>query len=106
VGLAHKKPLLGQPENCLIERSPWQLLERPAKTSALGVLQEAVQGGDLTFGSASDRVAACQFATQPALASLALVPPSDVRWLFETIGSKQRVRARFRLGANHIIVAN
>jgi hypothetical protein len=39
-----------------MERSPWQLLERPAKASAPGVLQKTVQGDDLIFGSAADRV--------------------------------------------------
>jgi len=90
----------GQPENCLIECSPWQLLERLAKAAALGVLQKTVQGDYLIFGSANDRIAASEFATQPAPASLTLVRPSDLRWLFETIGSEQRIRALFRLGTN------
>jgi hypothetical protein len=37
---------------------------------------------------------------QPAPASLTLVRPSDLRWLFKTIGSEQRIRALFRLGTN------
>jgi hypothetical protein len=83
-----------------MERSPWQLLERPAKASALGVLQKTVHGDDLIFGSANDRIRASEFATRPAPASLTLVRPNDLRWLFETIGSGQRLRALFRLGTN------
>lgn len=101
VRLAQHKPSAGQPENWLIENAPWELLERPAGKHALRALLNTVQGGDLLFGSGSDRVVACSFAAKPAAASLALVLPTEVGWLFETIGSKQRARALFRLGAHH-----
>ena len=98
VRLACSKPAPSQPENCLIESAPWELLERPARQTALRVLTKTVQHRELLFGSASDRIFAAGFAVKPAAASLALVVPTEVRWLFETIGSKQRVRAKFRLG--------
>jgi len=105
VRLAERKPRPGQPENWLIEKTSWELLERPANKNALRILLNAVQGGELLFGSASDRIAASTFATKPASASLALVLPAGVNWLFETIGSKQRARALFQLGSHHYNLA-
>lgn len=98
VRLACRKPTPSQPENWLIESAPWELLERPARISVLQILAKTVHSQELLFGSASDRICAVSFAAKPAAASLALVMPGEVRWLFETIGSKQRVRAKFRLG--------
>ena len=97
VKIAQKKPAAGQPENCLVDPEPWQLLDRPARSEKLGALRQAVQAGDWIFGTIGDRIAASTFATHPPPASLAIVRPSDVRWLFETMGSKQRVRALFGL---------
>lgn len=98
VDLASRKSAPGQPENWLIARSPWQLLQRPATPAALRLLKNNIQTDDLIFGSAADRERGAKFIANPAAASLALVQPREVGFLFETIGSKQRVRTLFRLG--------
>jgi len=98
VQVACRRATASQPENWLIESAPWRLLERPARASVLRVLTKTVQGQGPLFGSASDRICAASFAVKPAAASLALVMPAEVRWLFETVGSKQRARVGFRLG--------
>ena len=98
VQVAGRKATASQPENWLIENAAWRLLERPARSSVLQVLTKTVRRDELLFGSASDRICAGSFEKRPALASLALVVPKEVRWLFETIGSKQRARVKFRLG--------
>lgn len=98
INIAGKKPSPGQPENRLVDSTPWQLLERPTNATKLNVLRRAVQKEDWIFGTIGDRIAASSFAAHPPAASLAVVRPLDVRWLFETIGSKRRVRALFRLG--------
>lgn len=101
VSIARTKPSLGQPENCLVDSAPWQLLERPANSAKLGVLQKVLQNAGWIFGTVGDRIASSTFASHPPTASLALIRPTNVRWLFETIGSKQRVRALFCYGASN-----
>lgn len=101
VQLAGPRPAPGQPENWLVHGAPWRLLERPARRATLNVLRKVIQAEGLLFGCASDRIPASAFAIRPAAASLALVLPTEVRWLFELLGSKQRVRALFRLGPHH-----
>lgn len=95
VNIAAKKPRLGQPENCLVDSRPWQLLQRPASAEKLGTIQRAVQARDWIFGTIGDRISSATFAPNPPASSLALVRPTNVRWFFETIGSKHRTRAVF-----------
>jgi hypothetical protein len=100
VNIARNKPSPGQPENCLVDSKPWQLLERPANGTKLAALQRALQTDGWIFGTTGDRIPSATFAANPPASSLALIRPSHVRWLFETIGSKQRVRALFCLSGS------
>lgn len=80
------QPKPHQPENWRIDNLRWQLAARPAPSSLLPVLRAAIAHGPELLGSRSDRAPASDFLAQPALASLALVAPENLRW---------------RIGANH-----
>jgi hypothetical protein len=95
VGLAKPKPTPGQPENWLIDRTPWRLIRRPAPNQLSALVAKAVLNEPL-FGSPSDSIPECTFASSPAVRSLCLVKPSNMRWLTEEFGSKRTARAVFQ----------
>jgi hypothetical protein len=83
VGLARHRPLPHQPENWLVDDSPWTLLERPAAADRSPVVSGALCSGPLLFGNAGRWVPYAQFRTRPAPESLLLVQPTDILWRVE-----------------------
>lgn len=85
-----------QPENRLIEGTPWRLLERPANLAALRAVPAALERSPELFGDAASRLRATRVRELPG-PSLALLAPRHLRlsvWDDHDLG-KQRVRAHF-----------
>jgi hypothetical protein len=99
-GLAEPRPLPHQPENWLIDDTPWQPVERRPSGKYAPILASAVSRDSLLLDSAGGRVAAESLAGHPVAASLALIQPADVHWhnLPPLADGKKRPRAAFRLG--------
>ena len=100
VGLAHPQPLPHQPENWMMDQSPWSLVERPAAVERARVVAAAVFRGPLLFGNAGRWVPYAQFQKRPARESLVLVKPAGIRWRtqFNTYMLRNMPRVLFRLG--------
>ena len=97
------QPKAHQPEDWLLaEKTPWQLLFRPAPDFCRLLLRRAVVRGPDVLGNQLDRVPFNSFAQTPAPASLALVWPRDVLWEIrrnDARGGKRQSRVRFTLGS-------
>lgn len=100
VEVLQAQPVPGQPENWLVGRRPWKLLERPAPAEFHPMFAKHLQREHLIFGSASDRLAASTFQSRPPASSLALLKPQATHFEHQIIGSKKRVRGLFKLGQN------
>lgn len=80
VDAAEPRPDKIQPENWLIGRDVWLLLDRPVRAPERQVLMgELYEGSDL-LGTQTDRIAASIFDERPNESSLALIRPERVRW--------------------------
>ncbi len=99
IELSEPRPEPHQPENWLVGHRPWRLLARPApRDLILSALRSHLIGGPALFGNELDRVPFSRFAEQSAVASLALVMPSDLRWLIRVPSpGKLQIRAVFAL---------
>lgn len=89
----------GQPENRLIEGTPWQLLERPANVEAWRAIAAARERGPELLGDLETRLRASRVREVPG-PSLALLAPRHLRlsvWDDHDLG-RQRVRAHFWWG--------
>jgi hypothetical protein len=100
VGLSHRRPLPHQPENWLVDETPWVLLERPASAAHAHGVAAAVCRGPRLFGNTGPWVPHAQFLSRPARESLVLVAPADIRWHteFNTYELRNMPRVLFRLG--------
>jgi hypothetical protein len=100
VGLSRPDPMPHQPENWLVDDSPWTLLERPASPDRSRVVFDAVRNGSLLFGNAGRWVPEAQFHRRPAPESLVLVQPADISWHteFNTYQLCNMPRVSFGLG--------
>jgi len=100
VGLTNRRPLPHQPENWLIDDSPWALLQRPAAADHARVVSAAVLREPLLFGNPGRSVPYAQFRGRPARESLALVQPTGIRWHteFNTYELRNMPRVFFQLG--------
>jgi hypothetical protein len=88
-----------QPENRLIEGTPWQLLERPARLPALRAVPAALEGSPALLGDTEGRLRSSRVRELPG-ASLALFSPGDLRFTVRDdhdLG-RRRIRARFWWG--------
>src|SRR5208282_998013 len=74
--------------------------ERPASADRARAVAAAVCREPLLFGNSGRSVAHAQFLTRPALESLVLVHPADIRWHteFNTYELRNTPRVLFRLG--------
>jgi hypothetical protein len=98
VNLERPDPKPYQPENWVIGSLPWQLVARPAQERYISFLREHIEPGPQLFGNISDRLGLKTLQETPAIASLALVHPSDISWIVTTsIKGKRQVRVRFSL---------
>lgn len=91
---------VGQPENRLIEGSPWRLGERPANLEALEVVRRAVQVGPGLFGDGETRWRAARVRELPPASSLTLVQARHARLVVTEDRElwRKRVRVLFWLG--------
>lgn len=101
VPLREHRPREHQPENWVIEGSEWKYVDR-ADATIVPLLEEHLYDETFLFGDSSDRIHMSRFATTPALESLALIVPADLRWRITTSyrGNRQ-TRAIFRHGDGH-----
>ena len=99
-GLAEPRPLPHQPENWLINDTPWQPVERTPSRKYASLLSAALSRDPLLLGSDGTRVAASSFAGHPAPASLQLIQPANIHWhnLPPLATGKKRPRVGFQLG--------
>lgn len=104
--LAEHVPVKNQPENWRIQKSPWELVSRPAPSEHAKLLQSVLFRDTVLFGNTSDRVAFRIFDTAPAKESLVLVRPQRLRWLvIRTLTWKRQLRANFCLAATSYSLA-
>jgi hypothetical protein len=98
IGIKEARPTPNQPENWVIDGTPWTLIARPIR-SDLQILKNAIVTGPDLLTGCKDRASFRDFEKRQATASLALVAPSAVDFYRNTNSTgKQRVRGRFRLG--------
>lgn len=99
-GVSAPRPSPHQPENWLIDGSPWRPMERPASAKHAPVLAAALAPDALLFGGPGAKIAMEYLEKHPAPSSLALVQPADIRWhnLPPLADGKRRPRVAFRLG--------
>ena len=101
VGCTRHAPRPHQPENWVIDGTPWMLVSRPLPAAARPVLQGAVVSGPALFGNVFDRVPD-HFRAAPAQSSLALVAPERLSWQIRlTQNFTRQTRALFTLGGVH-----
>ena len=95
VARPHSKPY--HPEDWIMGPSKWRLIERPAAPARFNLLRGCLVSGPALFGNTRSQIPAAQFKIRPAVSSLALVQPENLRWLVEESRGKRRVTARFTL---------
>ena len=100
VGLVRRQPQPHQPENWLVDESPWALLERPAALDRAPIVAAAVSRDPAILGNQRRFVTEKQMRARPAADSLVLVQPADIRWRteFSTHELRNTARVLFRLG--------
>ena len=110
IHVATPRPEPHQPENLVLGRDRWRLLDwilgtpewkltyRLESKEALATLAEYFEPGPELLGNQGDRVAYSNLTDVPAVASLALIKPSDVSWIIEeSYAGKRQTRTKFRL---------
>lgn len=86
----------GQPENRVVDDTPWELLERPASRPRLaGLEQTPVWDGPL-FGTSGRSVRATAFNLGPSILYLV---PRDIEAVCDWDSEKERYRARLRFSS-------
>jgi hypothetical protein len=94
----HPRPEIHQPENWLIGKKPWRLVERPASATSQRVLWSRVESGPTLLGNQSDRISVRTLDNTPAQASLTLVIPNQIEWIItQNIRGRRQTRAAFSL---------
>ena len=98
VGCVRPDPKPHQPENWLIDGTPWELVSRPLTADAEPLLQSAVVPGPDLFGSTFDKVPE----NLSVRTSLALIAPENLRWRIRlTQNFTRQTRAVFSLTGVH-----
>jgi hypothetical protein len=95
IGIESPRPAPHQPENCLIDRTRWQLRARPMAVSLVPILKKACAQGPELLEGRSDRVPYAQLEQQHAAASLALVAPDEV-FVYHQRDARGRTRPQAR----------
>ena len=100
LGIDRARQTAHQPENWLVDSSPWTLIERPASRDATKVLRQAIVHGPELLRGFSDRVSLESIQQVPMEASLALLAPTSIS-LYRTTNYRgnQRARGQFSLGS-------
>jgi hypothetical protein len=94
MGVSKPVPSNSQPENWLIDGTPWMLIDRPTSNQHRELLRTRLFRGDELFGSTSDCVSAASFLATPGEGSLALIKPGRPLW---STGTSMRGRKQLRV---------
>lgn len=96
----HPKP--HHPEDWILGPSKWGLTARPAKPEHLNLLRDSLVSGPALFGDTRSHISAAQFKVKPAVSSLAVIEPENLRWIIDEKDGRRRVTVRFTLcGASY-----
>lgn len=68
------------PENWIIAKKPWKLLERPASSGHMDKILDRVTTGPELLGSCGKKVHKDIFAESPAQRSLTVIIPKQIEW--------------------------
>lgn len=106
VGVHSHRPAPHQPENWVIDKSPWVLTSRPMTAALCSVLCNAIVAGPVLLGNNSDRIPLALLQQQQAIASLALIKPNSVDLYHQlSYRGNPQARGQFELGdGNHTCV--
>ena len=106
LSLNEPKPEVYQPENWVLEDTPWRLIGTLSTNQANTILCSALDNGPLLLGNASDRLSIDQLGDRPVSASLALIEPEDLSWEVTTnIKGHRQTRALFKFSGNWYCLA-
>ncbi len=95
IGVEAPRPASHQPENWIIDGTPWRLCRRPGTELEISVIWDHVIEDPLLFGNSWDSVPE----NQDVEYSLALVRVEDLRWRITTsYRGKRQTRALFTFG--------
>ena len=88
-----------QPENWLIADEPWQLIGRGLSAELMPLLEPYIIAGPALFGDFSHKILSDRFENKPAVSSLSLVRPGNLRWRVENRQyNSHKPSAQFELG--------
>jgi hypothetical protein len=100
VGVQAPRAAPHQPENWVIDGTPWTLQSRPIRPNLIPILQTATAHGPELLHGFSDRVSHAQFLQQPATTSLTLIAPDSIDLYHQmSYRGRPQARGRFSLGA-------
>ncbi len=102
ISIAEPRPEISQPENWLLQNSPWRLVRTLSASEAIQVLSPELDSGPILLGSTADRITISSLGGQPISASLTLIEPKSLSWHVTTsIKGARQTRAIFSLGGQH-----
>ena len=88
-----------QPENWLIADQPWRLVSRGLSAECAALLESHLIAGPTLLGNFSHKIAFERFETEPAMSSLGIIRPGNLRWIIEHLPyNPHKASALFRLG--------
>jgi hypothetical protein len=80
ISFSERRASAHQPENWLIADRPWQLVRRGLSAESAPLLQSNLTNGPALFEDFSRKILSDRFETAPALSSLSLIHPRNLRW--------------------------
>ena len=99
ISFTERKPLSHQPENWLIADQPWQLVSRGLSPEFAALLESHLIAGPALLGNFSRKISFERFEREPAMSSLCLIRPGNLRWTIEHLPyNAHKASALFRLG--------
>ena len=99
VGCLKPQPEPHQPENWVIDGTPWKLGDPLTPPELAKIIQPHFVQGPALLGSESDRIPFASFSDRPVPTSLALVLPEHLQWKIATARTGgRRLRSLFTLG--------
>jgi hypothetical protein len=98
ISVERARPNVYHPEDWILADTPWKLLKRPIGPPGMDWLGAKLARGPLLFGTFADHIPLERIKEKPLAQSLALIAPTQVRWLIQT-GQRgnRKTRAKFLL---------
>lgn len=97
IGVARPRPQPNQPENWVIDETPWQLVRRPADAAAWSVVNAAIVRGPELLGGTALALPYAAMQSQPAPHSLAVIRPTRPILFVSARENRRRLKLRFQL---------